>query len=55
VELLCVDLHKERDNCKEGNDDDVPRQWHLRGARGDSYSTYRNEERSSMVFACTPG
>jgi len=55
VEFLLVDLYTELDDCNEGSGDDVPRQWHLRGARGDSDSPYRNEERSEMVFTFTSG
>jgi hypothetical protein len=54
VDLL-VDLYTELNDCNEGSGDDVPRRWHLRGARGDSDSPYRNEERSQMVFTFTSG
>lgn len=50
-----MDLYTELDDCNEGSGDDVPRQWHLRGARGDSDSACRNEERSQMVFTFTSG
>jgi len=50
-----VNLYTGLDDCNEGSGDDVSRQWHLRGARGDSDSPYRNEERSQMVFTFASG
>ena len=50
-----MDLYTGLDNCNEGSGDDVPRQWHLRGARGDSDSPHCNEEGSQMVFTFTSG
>lgn len=54
MEFLWLELYRELD-VSDGSQDDVPRQWHLRGARGDGDSTYRNEERIPMVFAFTSG
>jgi hypothetical protein len=55
AKFLLVDLYTEFDDYKAVSGDDVSRQWHLRGARGDSDSPYRNEERSQMVFTFTSG
>jgi hypothetical protein len=55
VKFLLVDLYTELDDCNEVSGYDVSRQWHLRGARGDSDSLYRNEERNQMVFTFTSG
>ena len=55
AKFLLVDLYTELDECNEVSGDDLSRQWHLRGARGDSDSPYRNEERSQMVFTFTSG
>lgn len=55
LEFLWLVLDGELDDSNQGCQDDVPRQWHLRGARGDGDSPYRNEERRPMVFAFSSG
>lgn len=46
---------KEHVEANQRREDDVPRQWYLRGTGGDGDSPHRNEERSSMVFTFSPG
>jgi hypothetical protein len=52
VEFLWLELYTE---LVDSNQDDVPRQWHLRSPRGDGHSPYCNEERGPMVFSFSSG
>jgi hypothetical protein len=52
---LWLDLYTELADSNQGNQDDVPRQWHLRRPRGDDHSPYGNEERSPMVITFSSG
>lgn len=55
VKFLWLDLYTELADSNQGNQDDVPREWHLRRPRGDDNSPYCNEERSPMVITFSSG
>jgi hypothetical protein len=55
AEFLWPLLDGDLDDSNQVCQDDVPRQWHLRGTRGDGDSPYRNEERSPMVLTFSSG